>query len=89
MKTRTRLLALALLLALLLALIWSLNRLAAEPEQSCEQWAADLGLEDKSITVACSVGPNPTGPMTEAQFQERMNESLGRAWELIDADGGL
>ena len=57
--------------------------------QSCEAWSADYGLTDQAVIIACETGEDAEGFMTEAEYQDRLNESLNFVKGVIDETGGL
>lgn len=76
---------LAALAATLLVMVWF-----SSPEtKTCQDWAAADGLTGESVVIACQTGENAEGSMTEAEYRDRLNESLTFVKGIIDETGGL
>ena len=58
-------------------------------ERTCEQWAASDGLTGQAVVIVCQTGANASGDMAEAEYRERMNDSLTEVKSIIDETGGL
>lgn len=61
----------------------------APTSQTCQDWSVEYGLTDQAVVIACQVGENAEGEMTEAEYQERLDDSLNTVKGWIDETGGL
>lgn len=92
-STRRRLLGFAAAAAPILAvaafialLLWA----ALVEEQPCADWAAEAGLEDRAVALACEVGPGSgSDRLSEPEFRDRMNAGLNRVADFLDEDKNL
>lgn len=75
--------------ALIVAAVLAAGVVDPRKTQPCHDWAADQGLGRSAQILMCDAGPNPTEPMTEAEFWARADASLETVMAIINEDGGL
>lgn len=64
--------------------------IVADPKtQSCQLWAAEYGLTEEAVTLACETGTDSISLMTEEEYRAHINQSLNDAKAIIDETGGL